>query len=200
MPSQTQDSTLGAAIRSEFPIFETATYLNSCSQGALSTTVRDAVEEWLAGWDENGAEWDFWVERNDAFRQTIARLLHAQADDVAVTDPAGHRRVDLVVVQRPGERVVGGGRAARPGVGPRVEGVVVARRVEELARRVERRAVGVDRDAGDVVQHDPARAAYGVVVPVGELAAEEERLRQRPFEQRRAALGEVEADDAPPRE
>ena len=32
----TFDSRVGAAIRDEFPIFETATYLNSCSQGALS--------------------------------------------------------------------------------------------------------------------------------------------------------------------
>ena len=76
---------VGAAIRSEFPIFETATYLNSCSQGALSHRVRDAVEEWLAGWDANGAEWGFWVERNEAFRTAVARLLHAESDDVAVT-------------------------------------------------------------------------------------------------------------------
>jgi selenocysteine lyase/cysteine desulfurase len=76
---------LGAAIRGEFPIFESATYLNSCSQGALSHRVRDAVEGWLAGWDANGAEWDFWVERNEAFRASIAGLLHARDDDVAVT-------------------------------------------------------------------------------------------------------------------
>jgi selenocysteine lyase/cysteine desulfurase len=76
---------VGAAVRSEFPIFETATYLNSCSQGALSHRVRDAVEEWLAGWDANGAEWDFWVERNEAFRASIAGVLHAEPDDVAVT-------------------------------------------------------------------------------------------------------------------
>ena len=76
---------VGAAIRGEFPIFETATYLNSCSQGALSHRVRGAVEEWLAGWDENGAEWGFWVERNEAFRAAIAGLLHAEPDDVAVT-------------------------------------------------------------------------------------------------------------------
>ena len=76
---------VGTAIRGEFPIFDTATYLNSCSQGALSVRVRDAVESWLAGWDENGAEWDFWVERNEAFRTAIARLLHASGDDVAVT-------------------------------------------------------------------------------------------------------------------
>ena len=46
---------VGAAVRDEFPIFESATYLNSCSQGALSHRVRDAVEGWLAGWDANGA-------------------------------------------------------------------------------------------------------------------------------------------------
>jgi selenocysteine lyase/cysteine desulfurase len=85
MPVPGTDLRVGAAIRGEFPIFETATYLNSCSQGALSRRVRDAVEGWLAGWDENGAEWDFWVERNEAFRSTIAALLHAGADDVAVT-------------------------------------------------------------------------------------------------------------------
>jgi selenocysteine lyase/cysteine desulfurase len=76
---------VGAAIRGEFPIFETATYLNSCSQGALSHRVREAVEGWLAGWDANGAEWDFWVERNEAFRAAVAALLHAGGDDVAVT-------------------------------------------------------------------------------------------------------------------
>jgi selenocysteine lyase/cysteine desulfurase len=76
---------VGAAIRGEFPIFERATYLNSCSQGALSHRVRDAVQDWLAGWDANGAEWDFWVERNEAFRAAVAALLRAEADDVAVT-------------------------------------------------------------------------------------------------------------------
>ena len=47
--------------------------------------MRAAVDEWLAGWDANGAEWGFWVERNEAFRSAIAGLLHAEADDVAVT-------------------------------------------------------------------------------------------------------------------
>jgi selenocysteine lyase/cysteine desulfurase len=79
------NAAVGAAVRGEFPIFETATYLNSCSQGALSHRVRDAVETWLAGWDANGAEWDFWVERNEAFRASVAGLLHARSDDVAVT-------------------------------------------------------------------------------------------------------------------
>ena len=47
--------------------------------------MRAAAEEWLAGWDENGAEWEFWVERNEAARTAFAGLLHAEPDDVAVT-------------------------------------------------------------------------------------------------------------------
>jgi selenocysteine lyase/cysteine desulfurase len=77
--------TPGASARSEFPIFEHTTYANSCSQGALANRVRAAAEEWLAGWDENGAEWEYWVERNEAARSAFARLVHAEADDVAVT-------------------------------------------------------------------------------------------------------------------
>jgi selenocysteine lyase/cysteine desulfurase len=76
---------VGHAIRDEFPIFEHAVYANSCSQGALSRRVRAAAEEWLEGWDENGAEWEFWVERNEAARAAFARLVHAQPDEVAVT-------------------------------------------------------------------------------------------------------------------
>jgi selenocysteine lyase/cysteine desulfurase len=76
---------VGSAIRDEFPIFEHSVYANSCSQGALSRRVRAAAEEWLAGWDENGAEWEFWVERNEAARSAFAALLHAAPDDVAVT-------------------------------------------------------------------------------------------------------------------
>jgi len=76
---------VGEAVRADFPIFEHATYLNSCSQGALSLRVRAAVEEWIAGWDENGAEWEFWVERNEAARSGFSGLLHASSDEVAVT-------------------------------------------------------------------------------------------------------------------
>ena len=76
-----------AAIRAEFPILAHTTYLNSCSQGALSHRVKDAFEGWLDGWDENGAEWDHWVERAEAARSAFARLLHAEPD--------GARRHDL---------------------------------------------------------------------------------------------------------
>ena len=76
---------VGAAVRDEFPILASATYLNACSQGALSHGVRAAYEEYLAGWDENGAEWEHWVERAEAARTGFARLLHAVPDEIAVT-------------------------------------------------------------------------------------------------------------------
>ncbi len=47
--------------------------------------MRAAYEEYLAGWDENGAEWELWVERAEAARAAFARLLHGEPDEVAVT-------------------------------------------------------------------------------------------------------------------
>ena len=76
---------VGAAIRDEFPILAGTVYLNACSQGALSHRVRAAYEEYLAGWDAHGAEWEHWVERAEAARVAFARLLHASPHELAVT-------------------------------------------------------------------------------------------------------------------
>ncbi|HZP73176.1 MAG TPA: aminotransferase class V-fold PLP-dependent enzyme [Gaiellaceae bacterium] len=73
-----------AACRSRFSIFERLTYLNSCSQGALSDAVRAAYEDYLTGWDERGAPWDYWVERTEAARGAFAGLVNAAPADVAV--------------------------------------------------------------------------------------------------------------------
>src|SRR3954462_2148188 len=71
--------------RHRFPIFERLVYANSCSQGALSDSVRAAYNAYLTGWDERGAPWDYWVERAETARATFARLVNADAVDVAVT-------------------------------------------------------------------------------------------------------------------
>jgi selenocysteine lyase/cysteine desulfurase len=74
-----------AACRARFPIFERLVYINSCSQGALSDSVRAAYDEYLTGWDDRGAPWDYWVERTEAARSAFARLVNGEPDDVAVT-------------------------------------------------------------------------------------------------------------------
>jgi len=94
---------VGDGVRSEFPIFEHSTYLNSCSQGALSHRVRAAYEEYLAGWDANGAEWEFWVERSEAARGGFAQLLQAEPDEVAVTTSVS-QGVSAIVSALPLER------------------------------------------------------------------------------------------------
>ena len=68
-----------------FPIFERLVYVNSCSQGALSDSVRAAYEDYLTDWDEKGAPWAYWVERAEAARASFAGLVGAAVDEVAVT-------------------------------------------------------------------------------------------------------------------
>jgi selenocysteine lyase/cysteine desulfurase len=72
-------------IRDRFPIFKQRIYINSCSQGALSDAVRRAYEEYLADWDDKGAPWEYWVERQEAARRSFADLVNAAPDEIAVT-------------------------------------------------------------------------------------------------------------------
>ena len=72
-------------IRERFPIFQKQVYINSCSQGALSVDVRQAYDQYLCDWDERGAPWDYWVERAETTRGSIADLINAHSDEVAVT-------------------------------------------------------------------------------------------------------------------
>jgi selenocysteine lyase/cysteine desulfurase len=74
-----------AACRSRFPIFERLTYLNSCSQGALSDAVRAAYTDYLTDWDDKGAPWAYWVERAETVRAAFAGLVGGAPDDIAVT-------------------------------------------------------------------------------------------------------------------
>jgi selenocysteine lyase/cysteine desulfurase len=72
-------------IRHRFPIFERLVYINSCSQGALSDSVRKAYQGYLEDWDEKGAPWEYWMERTEAARTAFAGLIRAEPDEVAVT-------------------------------------------------------------------------------------------------------------------
>jgi selenocysteine lyase/cysteine desulfurase len=76
---------LPESCRHRFPIFEQRVYINSCSQGALSDAVRNSYEQYLADWEEYGAPWEYWVERQEAARTAFAGLVNAEPDEVAVT-------------------------------------------------------------------------------------------------------------------
>ena len=80
-----ETATLAERCRHRFPIFEHQIYINSCSQGALSDSVRAAYQQYLADWDEKGAPWEYWVERQEAARAAFAGLVNAGPDEIAVT-------------------------------------------------------------------------------------------------------------------
>lgn len=75
-----------SATRDDFPILEQATYLNSCSLGALARPVRQAIEGHLDDWDRQGASawYGPWMERLTDTRAAFARLVGARADEVAL--------------------------------------------------------------------------------------------------------------------
>jgi len=71
-------------IRSRFPIFQRKIYLNSCSQGPLSDAVQAGLEDYIAGWHEQGSPWELWMERYEAARTAFAQFINAGPDEVAV--------------------------------------------------------------------------------------------------------------------
>ena len=75
-----------AAYRAEFPIFDRATYLNTCSLGALSTRSRRRVEGFLDEWQRRGAPawYDVWWEALADLRARYASLIGAQSSEVAL--------------------------------------------------------------------------------------------------------------------
>ena len=75
-------------IRDQFPILEHTTYLNSCSQGALSRAVADAYQRYLSDWDEKGSPWELWVELSEQARGEFSLLVGVDPDEVAVTTSA----------------------------------------------------------------------------------------------------------------
>jgi selenocysteine lyase/cysteine desulfurase len=77
-------------LRERFPIFRKKSYLNSCSQGALSTDVQQAYQQYLCDWEEQGSPWELWVERLEAVRHAFAGLINAAPDEVAVTASVSH--------------------------------------------------------------------------------------------------------------
>jgi selenocysteine lyase/cysteine desulfurase len=74
--------------RLRFPIFNRRIYVNSCSQGALSTDVDAAIQEWIASWHADGSPWELWVEKVEELRRAFAASIGADADEIAVMPSA----------------------------------------------------------------------------------------------------------------
>jgi selenocysteine lyase/cysteine desulfurase len=71
--------------RKRFPILRQKVYLNSCSQGALSEDVENALSEFNQSWHREGSPWDRWIEVQEDLRREFALMIGAEPDEVAIT-------------------------------------------------------------------------------------------------------------------
>jgi len=58
--------------------------MNNCSQAPQMDATRRAAERYLTSWNEEGMNWEAWIEEVEAARATFADLINASPDDVAV--------------------------------------------------------------------------------------------------------------------
>lgn len=75
-----------ARLRSQFPILERKTYLNSCSLGALSKKSEAYLAEFTELWHELGASawYEHWLKRIETLRQRAAGFLGATREELAL--------------------------------------------------------------------------------------------------------------------
>lgn len=76
------------ALRELFPSLSHLTYLNSGSYAALATPVEQAFHDYLSCRMARGAAWDEWVMKAEAVRSSMAELLCADPDEIAITASA----------------------------------------------------------------------------------------------------------------
>ncbi len=67
-----------AAYRSQFPILESSTYLNSNSMGAMPRAVPDALMAYCESWEREGVEaWEGWIHVHDETADLAGRFFGA---------------------------------------------------------------------------------------------------------------------------
>lgn len=70
--------------RNLFPTITKTIHLSSCSQSAISSPVKQAIESYLTSWTENGMDWEGWMDKVYEAKVAFARLINASPDEIAV--------------------------------------------------------------------------------------------------------------------
>lgn len=79
---------LASKYRSEFPLFEKLTYVNSCSHGALANSVKQSFTTYISTLEEKGSAWNDWVTQQEIVRKLMAQFLSAKPEEIAITTSA----------------------------------------------------------------------------------------------------------------
>ena len=80
------------ALRAEFPALAHWTYLNTATYGQMPRSAADAMSRHLARRDELACgDYLAWFDDMDAIRESCARLVHCEAQDIAFVINASRR-------------------------------------------------------------------------------------------------------------
>ena len=72
------------AWRRKFPILQHHVHLANCSQSPQSDFTREAAQAYLHSWDQMGMDWDQWMEEIALTKAEFARLINADASEIAI--------------------------------------------------------------------------------------------------------------------
>ena len=76
--------------RSRIPLLAHAIPMNNCSQAPQTEATRAAADAYLESWARDGMDWDAWVTEVERARESFARLINADVDEIAVTSSVSH--------------------------------------------------------------------------------------------------------------
>lgn len=79
-----------ADFRAHFPGLTHYVHANTCSRGAASTDVEEALATYLRSWREQGSPWGTWMQVWEDARAALAGLIGAPPHTLALTDSASH--------------------------------------------------------------------------------------------------------------
>src|SRR6476620_7797526 len=71
--------------RARIPLLRHAIPMNNCSQAPQTDATRAAADAYLESWARDGMDWDACVAEVERARESFARLINADVDEVAVT-------------------------------------------------------------------------------------------------------------------
>ena len=54
----------------------------------MSNDVKEALHHYIRDREERGTDWEYWVERNESVRKSVAHFLGARPDEIAITTSA----------------------------------------------------------------------------------------------------------------
>jgi cysteine desulfurase/selenocysteine lyase len=73
-------------VRAEFAVAESYAYLNSAGAGPVARRTSEAAAQFYRETEESGDRlWEVWLARRERARESIARLINAEPDEIAFT-------------------------------------------------------------------------------------------------------------------